>query len=93
MEEEKKIVLTEAELELLKRIEQREYEGDFASPEEQALELALLDKASEYEDSDESFIDERCDYTRDANLLIWYLYRYRLQEGLCPKWDGKQTDL
>ena len=70
MEEEKKIVLTEAELELLKRIEQREYE-----------------------DSDESFIDERCDYTRDANLLIWYLYRYRLQEGLCPKWDGKQTDL
>ena len=93
MEEEKKIVLTDAEIELLKRIEKREFDAPFAPVEEQDLEIGLIEKATALEESDDALIDERCDYTKDSNLLIWFYYRYKLQQGECEKWDGKTTNL
>ena len=88
-----RIELNQRELDLLERIAKREWDPDMASVEDQDLEIALLDKASELEDSDPALVDERCDYTRDSNLLIWYRYRYLLQEGKCEPWDGTTTDL
>jgi hypothetical protein len=88
-----KIELTPQEIELLERIEKREFDPDNAPVEEQDLEIALLDKAAAFEDTDEALVDERLDYTRDSNLLIWFYYRYKLQEGKCEKWNGKTTKL
>lgn len=93
MEEEKKIVLTDAEKELLQRIVKREFDADNAPVEEQDLEISLIDRAAALEDTDEALVDERCAYTRDSNLLIWYWYRYQLQEGLCEPWNGITTEL
>lgn len=91
--EEQKIVLTPQEIELLQRIEKREYDADTAPVEEQDLEIALIEKATALEETDDALVDERCDYTRDSNLLIWFYYRYKLQEGQCEKWNGKTTKL
>ena len=88
-----RIELTPQEIDLLKRIVAREFDPDTASIEEQDLEIVLLDKAAALEDTDDALVDERCDYTRDANLLIWYWYRYQLQEGKCTPWDGITTSL
>ena len=88
-----KIELNSLELELLDRIAKREWDPDAAPVEEQDLEIALIDKACDYEDSDPKLVDERLAYTHDSNLLIWFRYRYMLQEGKCEPWDGKTTDL
>jgi hypothetical protein len=89
----KKIELTPIELEVLELSSKREFNPNKASEEEQDAEIALIDRASALEESDSSLLDERMDYTRDCNLLIWYWYRYQLQEGKCEPWDGKTTDL
>lgn len=88
-----KIVLTPLEIDVLERSSRREFNPDIASPEEQDAEISLIDKASALEGSDPALLDERMDYTRDCNLLIWFWYRYQLQDGKCEPWDGKQTAL
>ncbi|MBO4923399.1 MAG: hypothetical protein J5382_04650 [Bacteroidales bacterium] len=88
-----KIELTPIELEVLELSAKREFNPNKASEEQQDAEIALIDKASDLEDSDPALLDERMDYTRDCNLLIWYWYRYQLQEGKCEPWDGNTTDL
>ena len=87
----KRIELNQRELDLLERIAKREWDPDMASIEDQDLEIELLNKASALEDTDPALVDERCDYTRDCNLLIWY--RYLLQEGKCEPWDGITTSI
>lgn len=88
-----RIELTPIELEVLELCSRREFNPNKAPEIQQDAEISLIQKARELEDSDPAFLDERMEYTRDCNLLIWYWYRYQLQEGKCPKWDGKQTDL
>ena len=88
-----KIELTPIELEVLELCSRREFNPDTAPIEQQDAEIALIDKASALEGSDPALLDERMDYTNDCNLLIWYWYRYQLQEGKCEPWDGKTTDL
>ena len=87
------IALTPQEIELLKRIEKREFDADTAPVEEQDLEIGLIEKATALEESDDALVDERCEYTRDSNLLIWFYYRYKRQQGECEKWDGHTTAL
>ncbi len=88
-----KIELTPLELKVLRKSAKRAFNPDLASIEEQDAEIALLEKATEYEDSDPGFIHERFEYTRDCNLLIWYWYRYQLQEGKVKPWNGVMTNL
>lgn len=88
-----RIELTPIELEVLELCAKREFNADAASEEQQDAEISLIDKASALEESDPALLDERMDYTRDCNLLIWYWYRYQLQEGRCEPWDGKETSL
>lgn len=89
----KRIELTPKEISLLQRIAKREFNPNTAPVEDQDLEIELLEKAGEFEAGDPALLDERMEYTRDCNLLIWFWYRYQLQEGKCSPWDGKQTAL
>lgn len=88
-----KIKLTPIELSVLNRCGNRTFNPNTAPSEEQDAEISLIQKAEELEASDPTFIDERLDYTCDCNLLIWFWYRYQLQEGKVQKWDGVQTQI
>ena len=88
-----RIELTPIELEVLGLCAKREFNADAATEEQQDAEIALIEKAATLEGSDPALLDERMDYTRDCNLLIWYWYRYQLQEGKCKPWDGIMTNL
>lgn len=88
-----KIELTPLELKVLKKSAKRAFNPDLASIEEQDAEIALIEKASEYEGSKPGLIHERNEYTQDCNLLIWYWYRYQLQEGKVKPWNGVTTNL
>ena len=88
-----KIELTPIELEVLKKSARRVFNPDLASIEEQDAEIALIEKATEYESSEPGLIEERLEYTRDCNLLIWFWYRYQLQEGNVSPWNGVTTKL
>lgn len=88
-----RIELTPIELEVLELCARREFSPNKASVDQQDAEISLIEKARALEDSDPTLLDERMEYTRDCNLLIWYWYRYQLQEGKCSPWGGKQTDL
>ena len=88
-----KIELTPLELKVLKKSAKRAFNPDLASIEEQDAEISLLEKASEYENSEPGLIHECFEYTRDCNLLIWFWYRYQLQEGKVKPWNGVMTNL
>lgn len=88
-----KIELTPIELSVLERCGNRTFNPYTAPSEEQDAEISLIEKAGELEASDPTFIDERFEYTHDCNLLIWFWYRYQLQEGKVQQWDGVQTQI
>ena len=88
-----KIELTPVELNVLRRSAKRAFNPDSASIEEQEAEIALIEKATEYEATEPGLTDERFEYTRDCNLLIWFWYRYQLQEGAVAPWSGVTTNL
>lgn len=73
-----KIILTDAEKEFLANYMKDRYNPLTASPGEQDIEIALIDKAVAFEEKYD-LVDERIDFTPDCNILKWFYHRYQTQ--------------
>ena len=74
-----KIILTDIELEVLKRTADGTYNPMTATPAEQDAEIRLIDKAGEFERKYD-LVDERIDFSEDCSLLKWFYHKYQTQE-------------
>ena len=72
------ITLTEKEQDFLFHYILGHYNPITAPPQDQDTEIALIEKASEYEQQN-NLIDERIDFTPNCDLLKWFFYRFVTQ--------------
>ena len=73
-----KIILTDEEREFLETYVEGNYNAMIAPVEQQDIEIALLDRAGQYEQENE-LVDERIAFSEDCDLLKWYYHRYITQ--------------
>lgn len=85
----KNIELTDFEVSVLKKCAVIGFDEESLSIPEHDAFISLLEKADDYESQDDALLDERMDYYYNSDLLIWFYYRWRLQNGECEPWDGK----